>query len=125
MRTPLYGLARLTLRFGWAGLRHRPRRRNIAERIAALPSRGLPVAAPVEIRWDQHLVPFIAADSDRDLAVALGLVHAHLRLTQLELFRRIASGRLAEILGPVAVPLEREAAATGFLHRSVLEPSQR
>ncbi|MBV8493397.1 MAG: penicillin acylase family protein, partial [Alphaproteobacteria bacterium] len=43
---------------------------------------------------------------DRDLAVALGLVHAHLRLAQMEMLRRITYGRLAETLGPVAVPFD-------------------
>lgn len=66
----------------------------------------MPIAAPVEIRWNDHLVPFIRADSDRDLGVALGLVHAHLRLAQIELLRRISQGRLAEMLGPVAIPFD-------------------
>ena len=105
-RLALYGLVRLALRLGWAGLRHRPSRQSVAERVAALPVRGLPVGAPVEIRWNRYLAPFIGADSDRDLAVALGLVHAHLRLAQLELFRRLAYGRLAEMLGPAAVRLD-------------------
>jgi penicillin amidase len=62
---------------------------------------------PVAIRWDNHLVPYIDAQSDRDLAVALGLVHAHLRLAQLELMRRVAHGRLAEVVGAPAVPVDR------------------
>src|SRR6266481_3778453 len=87
-------------------MRHRPRPRTIAERLAALPQHGLPLEAPVEIRWNDRLVPFIEARSDRDLAVALGLVHAHLRLAQIELLRRIAQGRLAEILGPIAIAFD-------------------
>ena len=78
-----------------------------AERLRSFPLRRAPVAAPVEIRWNEHLVPFIEATSDRDLAVALGLVHAHLRLAQMELLRRIAQGRLAEALGIAALPLDR------------------
>jgi penicillin amidase len=101
-----FGIARLALRLAWAGLRHRPRRRTVAERLSALPRRGLPVDAPVTIRWDEHLIPFIEARSDRDLAVALGLVHAHLRLAQMELMRRIAYGRVAEVAGPLAIPLD-------------------
>jgi penicillin amidase len=34
-------------------------------------------------------------------------VHAHLRLAQIELLRRIAQGRLAELLGAPALPLDR------------------
>src|SRR5205085_7487627 len=90
----------------WAGLRHRPRPQTIAQRLAALPRLRLPLGAPVEIRWSDRLVPFIEAASDRDLAVALGIVHAHLRLAQIELLRRIAQGRLSEILGPIAIPLD-------------------
>lgn len=100
------GITRLALRLACAGLRHRPKRQTIAERLAALPCTGLPVAAPVEIRWNEHLVPFIAAESDRDLATALGLVHAHLRLAQMEFLRRIAQGRVSEVLGPVAIPFD-------------------
>jgi len=101
-----YGMLRLGLRLAAAGLRHRPRPIGVAERIAALPQAGLPVGAPVEIRWSDRLVPFIEARSDRDLAVALGLVHAHLRLAQMELLRRVAEGRIAEIIGAAAVPLD-------------------
>lgn len=90
-----------------AGAWRRPRALSVAERVAALPSHGLPLEAAVEIRWSDRLVPFIDAQSDRDLAVALGLVHAHLRLAQIEAMRRIAAGRLAEVLGAVAVPLDR------------------
>ena len=101
------GAVRLGLRLACAGVRHRLRARSIAERLATLPVAGAPLAAPVEIRWDDHLVPFIDARSDRDLAVALGLVHAHLRLAQMELLRRIAQGRLAGALGASALPLDR------------------
>jgi penicillin amidase len=101
------GAVRLGLRLVVAGLRYRPRACDIAQRLAALPIAAAPVAVPVEIRWNDHLVPFINAASDRDLAVALGLVHAHLRLAQMELLRRAAQGRLAEALGAAALPLDR------------------
>src|SRR5439155_1111833 len=101
-----FAAARLALRLAWAGARHRPRRATVAARLATLPLRGLPIAEPVEIRWNDHLVPYIDARGDRDLAVALGLVHAHLRLAQMEMLRRIAQGRLSEILGPVAIALD-------------------
>jgi penicillin amidase len=75
-------------------------------RLAALPIAGAPIERPVEIRWNAHQVPFVVADSDRDLAVALGLVHAHLRLGQMEVLRRVAFGRLSELAGPVALDLD-------------------
>jgi penicillin amidase len=104
----VHGAARLVLRLASGGSLVRPRRHIAAtERLRSFPLRGAPVAAPVEIRWDGHLVPFIEAKSDRDLAVALGLVHAHLRLAQMEALRRIAQGRLAETLGAAALPLDR------------------
>jgi penicillin G amidase len=98
----------MALRLASAASRARPRKRiTVSERLLSFPSCHAPVAKPVEIRWNEHLVPFIEARSDRDLAVALGLVHAHLRLAQIELLRRIAQGRLAELLGSPALPLDR------------------
>ncbi|MGK7894454.1 MAG: penicillin acylase family protein [Xenococcus sp. (in: cyanobacteria)] len=41
----------------------------------------------------------IEADNDQDLFLALGLVHAHDRLWQMDFQRRTAGGRLSEILG--------------------------
>ena len=101
-----YGLLRLIVRLSAAGIRHSPRRQSIAERLASLPTQGLPIGQPVEIHWNEHLVPFIDARRDSDLAIALGVVHAHLRLAQMELLRRAATGRLSEILGPLAAPLD-------------------
>ena len=112
----IVGIARLAGQLAWAGLRHRPRPQTIAQRLAALPRLDLPVAAPVEIHWNDRLIPFIEAHSDRDLAVALGLVHAHLRLAQMELLRHVAQGRLSEILGPIGI---------GFDHGlRLLEPAR-
>jgi penicillin amidase len=102
----VYGAARLALQLASSSLRHRRRRQTLAQRLAELPSQGLPVGGVVEIYWNEHLVPFIEAQTDRDLAVALGLVHTHLRLAQMELLRRTAQGRLAEVLGPIAVGVD-------------------
>ncbi|NPD68728.1 penicillin acylase family protein [Lichenicola cladoniae] len=80
---------------------------STAERLAMLPTSGLPVAKPVTIHWDRHQIPFIEAGSDSDLAVALGAVHAHLRLGQIETMRRIALGRVAEMIGPLGIGIDR------------------
>ena len=62
---------------------------------------------PVEIIRDQNAVPHIRASTDADAFFALGLVHAQDRLWQMEVNRRAATGRLAALLGPEAVPLDR------------------
>lgn len=84
----------------------RPPARTLAERLAALPRRA-PLAAPVSIHWDAHQIPFIEAAEDADVPVALGLVHAHLRLAQMEFLRRLSQGRVAEVIGPLGVELDR------------------
>ncbi len=80
--------------------------RDVAERLAALPRR-LPLGAAVTIHWDAHQIPFIEAADDDDLAVALGAVHGHLRLAQMEMLRRLSQGRVAEAIGPLGVELDR------------------
>ncbi len=100
------GIGLLTARLGLNALLRTPRRVTLPERLGNLPTHDLPLRAPVRIRWNEHQVPFIEAGHDRDLAVALGMVHAHLRLAQLETMRRLATGRIAEVLGPAAVEVD-------------------
>ncbi|PWR19180.1 penicillin acylase family protein [Zavarzinia compransoris] len=93
----------------WAGraiVSRPPPPRDLRARLANLTA-GAPLAAPITIHWDTHQIPFVAAENDRDLAVGLGLVHAHLRLGQVETMRRVAAGRVAEMAGPLAVDLDR------------------
>ncbi|RMG66282.1 MAG: penicillin acylase family protein, partial [Bacteroidetes bacterium] len=58
------------------------------------------LAADVEVRFDQHGIPHIYAGTEVDAYRALGYVQAQDRLFQMELLRRLAAGRLAEVLGP-------------------------
>ena len=102
----LRGLGSLRLLVS-AVLRGRPpRRRTLAQRLAQLPLEGAPLEQPVTIRWNAQHVPQIEAATDRDCAVALGIVHAHLRLGQMEMMRRIAWGRTAEMVGPAGIELD-------------------
>jgi len=73
-----------------------------AKRLELIPTRGLETHAPVEILWDDHLIPTIIAEDERDVPYTMGLVHAHLRLAQMELIKRVARGRLSESAGPLA-----------------------
>lgn len=63
--------------------------------------------APVTIRRDEHAVPYIEARSEADGYFALGFVHAQDRLWQMEQRRRIAQGRLAELVGAPALEIDR------------------
>lgn len=78
---------------------------STAERLAGFPSDlPWPIEQPVEIRWQHNMIPFVEARTDADCAFAIGVVHAYLRLGQMEVFRRGSAGRLAESLGPVVAP---------------------
>jgi len=90
------------------------RPRSLSQRLASVPLRGAPVSRPVAIRWNHHQIPWIEAEADRDAAVALGLVHAHLRLGQMEVLRRVAYGRTAEIIGPIAIEVDRALRTIGI-----------
>lgn len=57
----------------------------------------------VEIVKDNFGVPHITANNEEDLYFTLGYTHAQDRLWQMDLTRRVAEGRLAEILGKDAV----------------------
>jgi penicillin amidase len=85
---------------------------------AAPPTTRLAVpglARPVEVRRDRWGIPHIYAHSQRDLFFAQGFVAAQDRLFQMEMWRRLGEGRLAEVLGPSAV--ERDRLARLFRYR--------
>ena len=92
---------------GCALLAPLPKPAGVAERLAAFPTRGLPLSAPVTIWWSDRHIPFVEASADADAAFALGLVHAHLRLAQMSMARMIAYGRLSEIAGPLTMDIDR------------------
>ncbi len=79
----------------------------MADRLAALPRDGLPLRRAVLVHWDDHQVPFIEAETDHDAAATLGILHVHLRWTQLELMRHVARGRLSELVGPFGIGMDR------------------
>ena len=63
--------------------------------------------APVEVWRDSMGVPHVWARDEEDLFRAMGYVHAQDRLFQMELFRRVADGRLAEVLGESQLDSDR------------------
>lgn len=75
-----------------------------------------PLAA-LDIVRDAEGIPHIYAKSTDDAFFGLGFVHAQDRLWQLDLNRRIPAGRMAEILGPSALPTDRFLRTLG-VHRN-------
>lgn len=53
----------------------------------------------VEVRFDDYGIPHINAGNNYDAFYALGYLHAQERLFQMDLLRRVGSGRLSEIFG--------------------------
>ncbi|HQT78739.1 MAG: hypothetical protein B7Z80_17875 [Rhodospirillales bacterium 20-64-7] len=80
---------------------------DLRARLSAIPRGGLPLQQPVSVYWNRQQVPFIEAATDHDLAVALGVVHLHLRWAQLELMRHVVHGRLSALIGPFGLGMDR------------------
>jgi len=74
---------------------------------------------PVEVWFDDFGVPHIYASSKKDLYTSLGYLHAQERLWQMELVRRIAPGRLSEILGKDLTSTDKFFRTLGIHHASV------
>jgi len=70
----------------------------------------------VSITFDEADVPHIQAKSQADAYFALGYLHASERSWQMEMNRRIASGRLSEILGSETVMIDRFIRTLGIKH---------
>lgn len=68
----------------------------------------------VTIDYDDRGVPTIRATTLNDLAFGQGYAHARDRRFQMELLRRNAAGRLAEVFGPRALDADREKRRLGF-----------
>ncbi len=78
-----------------------PKQAEPHERFKALSSKPAPVQDTLMIRWNRHAVPYVIANNESDTAFGIGVVHAHLRLGQIEIFRILSQGRVAESIGPL------------------------
>ena len=91
---------------GCAIFKSMPNPQSTSERLRAFPTVDLPLEGPAEIFWNSYQIPFIHTATDEDVPFLVGMVHAHLRLGQMELLRRAAQGRLAEIFGPFVADVD-------------------
>ncbi|GLS24558.1 penicillin acylase family protein [Marinibactrum halimedae] len=86
--------------------------------------------APVKITRDEYAIPHIIAETDMDAFFALGYVHAQERLWQMMYKRRMAEGRLSEILGIDFLPMDQYLRAYDLVNAAELalaslsEPAQ-
>jgi penicillin amidase len=74
------------------------------------------LAAAVTVGRDRWGVPHVNATSMEDAAFAMGVVHAQDRLWQMEVNRRVATGRISELVGTDGVNIDRFIRRVG-LHR--------
>lgn len=65
------------------------------------------VGEDVEIYTDLKGIVYISSNSEDDALRALGFQHAKDRLFQMEVMRRVASGRLSEVVGSEALPVDK------------------
>ena len=65
------------------------------------------LVAPATVVRDAHAVPHVTAASEADAYLTLGFLHGQDRLWQMEYDRLLGQGRLAEVLGEAALPVDR------------------
>lgn len=75
----------------------------------------------VEVLRDKWGVPHIYSKNNKDLLFAQGFIHAQERLWQLDFSRRVVNGRLSEILGEAALPVDRAMRTLGMFRTSAKE----
>lgn len=78
------------------------------------------LSAPVTVVYDQNLIPHIFAANETDLYRAQGYVTAQHRLWQMDFQTLAAAGRLAEIVGPLALDLDRITRRKGLAYGAEL-----
>ena len=86
------------------------------------------LAEPVEVLRDAHGIPYIFARNTPDLIRAQGFVTAQARLFQMESYRALANGRLAEAIGAAGLGSDREIRTLGLRrnaerHAGLLSPA--
>ena len=70
--------------------------------------------APIAIQRDGYGIPYIEARNDADAWFGLGFCQGQDRSFQLDYLVRAGRGRLAELVGPEALPIDRLARRIGF-----------
>ncbi len=91
---------------------------------AAVGSQTLHLAGldkPVNVTFEADGTSHIVAQTDHDLFLATGYVHARFRLFQMDLLRRQGEGRLSEVVGKAALDSDRFELQLGLLRTAQAE----
>jgi penicillin amidase len=91
-------------------------RRSLPQIDGESVAKGL--GAQVEIVRDKEGIPHLFAKSARDGWFAMGYVHAQDRLWQMEFQRRVAQGRLSEVLGERSYDVDRLMRTLGIMRQA-------
>jgi penicillin amidase len=78
----------------------------------------------VEVLWDKWGIPHIYANSIEDAYFTQGYIHSRHRLWQMELFRRLTTGKLSEISGEATIDMDKHYKIIG-LHRIAMTCAKR
>ena len=68
---------------------------------------NFPLAESVAVTVDRYGVPYIRGKTEREVFFTLGYVQARDRMVQMEVLRRTAKGRLAEVTGAGSLELDK------------------
>jgi len=71
-----------------------------------------------EVFFDTYGVPHIYGKNEADVFRALGYIHAQERLFQMELIRRVSSGRISELFGSSVLDVDRFFRMLGILEHA-------
>jgi penicillin G amidase len=117
-------LAGLSLAAAW----HRLARRPLPKTKGTIELEGL--GSPAKVRRDRWNVPHIEASSRDDLWFAQGFCHGQERLWQMDFYRRVVRGRVAEMAGDEGLPVDRLMLTLGIRRvaereAAALDPEQR
>ncbi|MBI3951531.1 MAG: penicillin acylase family protein [Acidobacteria bacterium] len=83
-----------------------------AMRVQSIRLPGL--LAPVRAVRDSNYIPHIYAQNDHDVMMVLGYAHAQDRFFQMDFQRHLASGRLAELVGPSVLDVDIQLRTLGL-----------
>ncbi|MHB8613188.1 MAG: penicillin acylase family protein [Candidatus Dormibacteraceae bacterium] len=76
---------------------------------------------PVQVTLESDGTSHIVAQTDHDLFLATGYLHARFRLFQMDLLRRQGEGRLSEVVGKAALDSDRFELQLGLLRTAQVE----